>query len=118
MPSFPERIDNVIAQMIDLVKFAQKLGMTEVVEGLNDKIEFNQKWYGPRPLHPEQRTGEIYILNSTLETFRYTGWKTKRAGEVAFDVDGNVLPNQIPIFIMASEYEAAGLLTDRDTIKE
>jgi hypothetical protein len=118
MPSFPERTDSVIAQMMDLVQFAKKLGMCEVVDGLNEKIAFNQKWYGPKPLHPEQRSGEINIANSTEKTFRYIGWKTKRFGEVAYDIDGKIVPGDVPVFIMASEYEAAGLLTDRDTIKE
>lgn len=118
MPSFPQRTDNVGAQMVDLVQFAEKLGMTEVVEGLNEKIDFYRKWYGPKPLHPEQRSGEIYLFNTKPDVFRFTGWKTKRPGEVAYDEDGKILTGEVPVFIMASEFEAAGQLTDRYTVKD
>jgi len=79
-------------------------------------LSVHSKWYGPKPLHPEQLSGEIHLLNSEPETVRYIGWKSKRAGEVAYDVDGNVVPGNVPVFVQAEEFAKSGQLTDRYTI--
>jgi len=118
VPQMPKRMDSVCAQMEDLVEFAKRFGMEEVVEGLEYKIDFNKKWYGPKPLHPEQRKGEIHLVDTPNQDIKYIGWKTKRMGEKAYDDEGNEVPNMFPIFIMAYEYEERGLLTERFTVKE
>lgn len=39
--------------------------------------------------HPEQRDDEVFLGNCTEDGFNTIGWKTKRLGETAYDVDGN-----------------------------
>jgi hypothetical protein len=116
MPQLAERTDDVLQQACDLVQFARKLGMLEVAACLEKRIDFTHKWYGPKPLHPEQRSGEIHLFNSEPDKVRYVGWKSKRAGEVAYGVDGNIEPGKVPVFVLATEFEASGQLTERCTI--
>ncbi len=71
-----------------------------------------------KPLHPEQRTGEIHLCNLEMAGARVIGWKTKRVGEVAYDVDGIPVPSKVPVFIDAQELIAAGQWTDQYVIKE
>lgn len=116
MPQLPERSDAAFDQACDLVQFARKLGMAEIAANLDKQIDFTRKWYGPKPLHPEQRSGEIHLFNSESDKVRYIGWKSKRAGEVAYDVNGDIEPSKVPVFVLASEFESSGQLTDRYTI--
>jgi LmbE family N-acetylglucosaminyl deacetylase len=116
LPTFPDRMDDVFQQVSDLVEIAQKLGMTGAANYLTTDLNYFRKWHGPKPMHPEQRSGEVHLLNSEPETVRYIGWKTKRAGDVAIDVDGNPVPGQVPVFVEAEELARAGQLTERDTV--
>lgn len=60
--------------------------------------------------HPEQRKGEIFMGNATLDDFEKSLWTTKRAGNTAYDLDGNVIVHHEPVtpwFVSASEIETA-----------
>jgi hypothetical protein len=37
--------------------------------------------------HPEQKEGEIFLGNGTLEDFDHHGWHSKRLGEKAYNTD-------------------------------
>ena len=54
--------------------------------------------------HPEIKQGEIFLTNSTLEDYNNIGWKTKRRGIVAYDINGNVIKGLFPVFILREEY--------------
>lgn len=121
LPHLPERTDSCFEQLIDLAQIAEKLGMCEAMKWLNDKLDFSRKWNGPKPLHPEQQSGEIHLYNAELNTGdkrtgRYTGWSTERVGKLAYDVDGNVQCGRVPIFVQAEEFAKSGQLTERYTI--
>lgn len=63
--------------------------------------------------HPELREGEYYWGNFTKEDYESVSWKTKRMGEVAYDIWGKVIPynnedrgrfkKYYPVFISLSE---------------
>ena len=57
--------------------------------------------------HPEILGGEMFLSNMNEERFRSTRWNTKRKGEVAFDVHGNVIKHYslFPIFVQKEEYD-------------
>ena len=116
LPTCPERTDEVANQVVELIEVARKLGMSRVADYLFGELTNYRRYHGPKALHPEQKPGEVHLLNSAPETVRYIGWKTKRTGVEAFDVDGLVIPGQVPVFISAAEFEKAGQLTERDTV--
>jgi hypothetical protein len=116
LPMLPERTDGGIEQIADLVLIAEKLGMKDAAAFLTEKLEFARKWYGPKPLHPEQLSGEIHLGNSDPSTVRYIGWKTKRVGEVAYDMDGEVEAGKVPVFVMAEEFAKADQITERYSV--
>lgn len=116
LPQLPDRSDSAFEQVTDLVVIAQKLGMLDAIVYLNEKLDFTRKWYGPKPLHPEQQSGEIHLLNSDPTTVRYIGWTSKRVGEIAYDVDGKVEAGKVPVFIMAEEFARSGQLSERYTV--
>jgi len=47
--------------------------------------------------HPECLPDETFLGNANAGSFASCGWKTKRLGIVAYDIDGNVLPESIPV---------------------
>lgn len=53
--------------------------------------------------HPETKNGEVLLGNFDLISWRSVGWLSKRAGEVAYDMFGNVVPELFPGFALASE---------------
>ncbi len=116
LPSCPERIDDVANQVLYLIEIARKLGMSRVADYLFAELNNYHRYHGPKLLHPEQLPGEVHLLNSAPETVRYIGWKSKRAGKVALDLDGVEVPGQVPVFVSAAELEKVGQLTDRDTV--
>lgn len=112
LPILPEADLGIFEQVSALAEIAQKLGMTLAANMLTKHI----KLYGPKPLHAEQLSGEIYLCNSTPETFRYIGWKTKRAGNVALNWNGTVILGEVPVFVRADELAKARQLTERETV--
>lgn len=68
----------------------------------------------PKPsIHPELREGEIFLTNVGFdfdtEEWRNIGWRTKRMGICAYDVDGKVLEHTRPVFVQRKEMEKAGI---------
>jgi len=59
--------------------------------------------------HPELLQGEVFLTNSDSVEFHRIGRKTKRVGKTAYDVQGKVLRHSFPVFVKASELEAAGI---------
>lgn len=116
LPLLPEREDAIVDQASDLVEIARKLGMTAIAHSLMSELDRHRKWYGPKPLHPEQLPGEVLLGNMKPDVVRYIGWKSKRPGQVAFDIDGKPVSGQVPVFVDAQELAAAGQLTDRHTV--
>ena len=60
--------------------------------------------------HPEIREGEIFLTNvcpayGRPDGYAHIAWVTKRKGEIAYDRDGDIIPNGRPVFIQLSEYE-------------
>lgn len=66
-----------------------------------------------RPPHPEQREDEVFLGNFFSSPFGgalgdawgRVGWKSKRRGLIAYDVDGNVVPDAFPGFASRAEQE-------------
>jgi len=69
--------------------------------------------------HPELREGEIYLTNcyeeeeleeNCVEDFSAIGWKTKRRGRKAYDINRERIYNgAFPVFVRATELEEAGI---------
>lgn len=116
LPMLPARTDGGIEQLSDLILIAEKLGMVAIVDHLKNQIDFARKWYGPKPLHPEQLSGEIHLFNDDPEKVRYIGWKSKRVGVVAYDENGTIVPGKVPVFVLAEEFATSGQLTKRYTV--
>jgi hypothetical protein len=62
--------------------------------------------------HPELEEGEVFLTNATIDEFDKIGWKTKRRGEIAYDINNNPLspinqPDLYPVFAKQSEIESA-----------
>lgn len=66
--------------------------------------------------HPELRRGEVFVTNSFLldegsgPQFGYDSHltirlRTKRVGQVAYDIHGRRLARAVPVFALKSEYE-------------
>ncbi|MBI3127364.1 MAG: hypothetical protein HYZ11_07150 [Candidatus Tectomicrobia bacterium] len=57
--------------------------------------------------HPECAPDEIFIGNHHQAGFRELPWKTKRAGNVAYDDRGNPVDDAqfFPVFVKRAEYQ-------------
>lgn len=58
--------------------------------------------------HPEMQDGEIFIANFYINNLHLCGWKTKRAGVIAYDIYDTTLPSSydyVPVFVQRSEIE-------------
>lgn len=53
--------------------------------------------------HPELQEGELFCTNMYEDAVQWIMWKTKRAGNIAYDKDGMVQLNLRPVFIKISE---------------
>jgi hypothetical protein len=71
--------------------------------------------------HPERKPDEVFITNASDQiddfpeiigndgrsSWDHIGWKTKRKGQIAYDIDGNPLgnrwPEAFPVFAKQSE---------------
>lgn len=70
---------------------------------MEDKRDFNIN-------HPEKKEGEVFLVNVLDdEQFLELEWKTKRRGNVAYDVYGKVIKllghRVYPVFIQLAEVE-------------
>jgi len=61
-----------------------------------------------RHMHPECGTGDVFLANQPYPPkVDYAGTlKTFRLGNIAYDVDGNIVPNMRPMIIHRSELDA------------
>ncbi len=77
--------------------------------------DFNQNY------HPERRPDEVFVTNADddtiftldddgLSSYQHVGWKTKRRGDVSYDIHGKPLgerwPHSFPVFVKQSEIAA------------
>ena len=80
--------------------------------------------------HPELERGEMFLTNISLsKTYYYwmpeywmpeprarmnewtaIGWSTKRLGNFAYDIRGNIIPELRPVFVQEREIQKAGVL--------
>ncbi len=77
--------------------------------------------------HSELREGEVFITNigftrlhcpieygdDNRSDWDSIGWKTKRMGEVAYDIYGRPINGMRPVFVQRSEMVKAGVDPDR-----
>jgi hypothetical protein len=69
--------------------------------------------------HPEQGVDEIYLGNFTNESYTQVSWKTKRRGKIAYDINGNILSELRPAFVLRQELQIAynnGVSSLRDVL--
>jgi hypothetical protein len=64
--------------------------------------------------HPELLEGEVFFTNTdqALANFELSKWKSARKGTVAYNIEGNIVPDSVPVFIQRSELEEAGIDPD------
>ena len=59
--------------------------------------------------HPELEDGEMFLSNTNEEGYQRIRWKTKRRGEVAYNIDGIIIDKQsinlFPVFVQKQEYD-------------
>lgn len=48
----------------------------------------------------------MFLSNADIEGYSQIGWKTKRSGMTAYDVDGNPIRGLSPVFVQKAEYDA------------
>ncbi len=66
--------------------------------------------------HPELEEEEVFLGNTTPQDFyQEYSWDTKRAGVRAFDLNGNRVPNLVPVFVKRKELEARGFTLVEET---
>jgi len=58
--------------------------------------------------HPEKRSDEIFLTNSTMGDVHSIGWKTKRVGNYAYDIKGCEVRGLFPVFVSRKELECDG----------
>ncbi|MDO8560786.1 MAG: hypothetical protein Q7R91_01055 [bacterium] len=74
--------------------------------------------------HPELQDGEVFLTNASDDdwdrisddphsSWESIGWKTKRMGNVAYDIiEGKPVPGMFPVFVQKRELMEAGIDTD------
>lgn len=61
--------------------------------------------------HPEKLETEIYLGNYTYDNLCHCGWKSKRVGEIAYDIYGRIIHQNywhnklVPVFILKEEVQ-------------
>jgi len=74
--------------------------------GSEQKINYREQ-------HPELRTGEKWLTNVGVENAgQEIGYQSKRIGEVAYDIEGNVVEGLVPVFVSKEEYDKKTTPTD------
>lgn len=56
-----------------------------------------------RKINPEQLDSEFWVTNSSNDQYDHVGWKTKRRGVNAYDIDGKLVPRMFPVFVERQE---------------
>lgn len=62
--------------------------------------------------HPEQHDDEFYFTNTATKQFEGIEWKTKRLGNVAYNLIGKAMPAKWgckPVFVKNEEVQAFGI---------
>lgn len=72
--------------------------------------------------HPEKGDGEVFLTNVgdhdrefhffDEDDYQRIGWKTKRKGSIAYNVDGKPVNGMKPVFVQRSELEKGGINPD------
>ncbi|WKZ25512.1 MAG: hypothetical protein QY322_03965 [bacterium] len=72
--------------------------------------------------HPETGDGEVFLTNVgdrdpefrffDEDDYLHIGWKTKRKGNVAYDINGKEVYGMKPVFVQRSELEKGGIDPD------
>mgnify|MGYP003402874304 FL=1 len=64
--------------------------------------------------HPELAEGEVFMGNATpFEFHNCYGWKTKRLGDSAYDVNEKTISGLYPVFVQKSELIEGGINLDQ-----
>jgi hypothetical protein len=67
--------------------------------------------------HPEAKENEIFITNSSEETYHIIKWKSKRRGMYAYDKKWNLLSDiKFPVFALRSEVDAKRNIVNRKSV--
>ena len=62
-----------------------------------------------REAHPEQKPGEVWLKDcngAEPDEFEEIEYQTKRAGQTAYDKNGNVVPYHFPVFVWEVEHNS------------
>lgn len=68
--------------------------------------------------HPELRRGEVFLTNASDDDqyiddkrsgWECIGWKTKRRGRIAYDINNKPIPDMFPVFVRRSELLRGGI---------
>ena len=79
-----------------------------MTQQLLDRIRQNeQDLFITSKIHPERLDGEVWMGNVTLDSYQKIGWASKRLGNKAYSRAGSIASNLRPVFVQASEIEAA-----------
>ena len=60
-------------------------------------------------VHPECKSDEVFLTNDDDLGVSQIGWKSKRKGRNAYDIDGNLIKGLFPVFVKQSELPFDGL---------
>lgn len=75
--------------------------------------------------HPELKEGEVFltnvsnddmsrrIMNSRETDWEAIGWKTKRLGNIAYDIYNKIIVGMFPVFVQRSELQKSGIDPDK-----
>lgn len=66
--------------------------------------------FGFNRTHPEKKTGEVFIGNFTGRVAEFCRWKTKRVGNVSYDVTGIPVADCVPVFMQNLEAIENGII--------
>lgn len=58
---------------------------------MKDAITYNHS-------HPELNKHEEFVTNTANPTMENIGWKSKRLGDIAYDINGNAVKGLYPVF--------------------
>lgn len=71
--------------------------------------------------HPEQQPDEFFITNIDDDNYHNVGWKTKRKGDIAYDMNGlpiSPISQLFPVFAKREEVRITHTATYEALLKE